>query len=81
MAWGGHPSATLQNIQSGLGWVHNTYLLESIEKSVVRGPLVAKPKPPWFYDFRKSHLLGPKMVDLDAAPSYWKLPAIIVNAL
>ena len=38
------------NIQSGLGWVHNTFMLEGIEKSVFRGPLVVSPKPAWFYD-------------------------------
>src|SRR6202012_3104124 len=37
--WGGHPSATLANVQSGLGWVHNTVMLEDIEKCVVRSPL------------------------------------------
>ena len=41
--WGGHQSATLENIQSGLGWVHNTYMLDGIDKAVVRGPLVVKP--------------------------------------
>jgi acyl-CoA reductase-like NAD-dependent aldehyde dehydrogenase len=80
-AWGGHPSATLKNIQSGLGWVHNTFLLDGIEKSVVRGPLVAKPKPPWFYDFKKGDKLGPKTVSLDADPSWLKLPGLIINAL
>lgn len=80
-AWGGHPSATLTNIQSGLGWVHNTYMLEGIEKSVVRGPLVVRPTPPWFYNFDKADKLGPKMVALDAAPSLWKLPGVIATAL
>jgi acyl-CoA reductase-like NAD-dependent aldehyde dehydrogenase len=81
MAWGGHPSATLTDIQSGLGWVHNTYLLDGIEKSVVRGPLVVRPKPPWFYDFTNGPRLWPRMVELDADPSVWKLPGIIWNAL
>lgn len=80
-AWGGHPSATLENIQSGIGWVHNTFLLEGIEKSVVRGPLVVRPTPPWFYDFKKGDKLGPKMVALDAEPSLWKLPGVIANAI
>jgi aldehyde dehydrogenase (NAD(P)+) len=81
MAWGGHPSATLKDIQSGLGWVHNTYLLEGIEKSVIRGPLVVKPKPPWFYDFKKGDTLWPRMVEFEADPSVWKLPGIFWNAL
>ncbi|HEX3594768.1 MAG TPA: aldehyde dehydrogenase family protein, partial [Polyangiaceae bacterium] len=42
--WGGHPSATLTDIQSGLGWVHDTLMLEDIEKCVVRGPLKPVPK-------------------------------------
>src|SRR5439155_20388027 len=46
--WGGHPSSSLEDIQSGRGWVHNTFMLEGIEKCVVRGPLVAKPTPPGF---------------------------------
>jgi aldehyde dehydrogenase (NAD(P)+) len=80
-AWGGHPSATLANIQSGLGWVHNTFMVEGIEKTVLRGPLVVRPKPPWFYDFTKGDRLGPKMVAFDAAPSVWKLPGVLANAL
>jgi acyl-CoA reductase-like NAD-dependent aldehyde dehydrogenase len=80
-AWGGHPSATLTNIQSGLGWVHNTFMFEGIDKSIIRGPLVAKPKPAWFYDNRKVHLIGEKMVAMYAAPSWWKLPGLVVNAL
>lgn len=79
--WGGHPSATLDNIQSGLGWVHNTYLLEGIEKSVVRGPLVVQPKPPWFYDHRRTHEVGRRMADFEMAPSWGKVPGIAWQAL
>ncbi len=79
--WGGHPSATLENIQSGLGWVHNTFLLEGIEKGVVRGPLVVSPKPPWFVTHKKTHEIGPKLVAMEAAPSFLKLPGIVVTAL
>lgn len=79
--WGGHPSATLDNIQSGLGWVHNTFMLEGIEKSVTRGPLVVKPKPAWFYDNHKTHLLGPKLVAFEAHPSWLKLPNVALTAL
>jgi len=81
MAWGGHPSATLKDIQSGLGWVHNTFMLEGIEKSVVRGPLVVKPKPPWFYDHPRPHVIGPKMLSLDSDPRWWKVPGLILSAL
>jgi hypothetical protein len=46
--WGGFPGSTLADPQSGIGWVHNTFLLDGIEKSVLEGPLTVFPKPPWF---------------------------------
>lgn len=76
LPWGGHPSATLSNIQSGLGWVHNTYMLEGIEKSVIRGPIKMWPTPPWFSDNRHTTALGPRLVAMEAKPSLWKVPGI-----
>jgi hypothetical protein len=46
--WGGYPGGTLADAQSGIGCVHNTFMLEGIEKSVLEGPLTIFPKPPWF---------------------------------
>jgi aldehyde dehydrogenase (NAD(P)+) len=79
--WGGHPSATLENIQSGKGWVHNTFMLEGIEKCVIRGPLVVKPKPTWFANHRTAAEIGRKLVKMEAAPSLLKLPGLIMQAL
>ncbi len=79
--WGGHPSATLANIQSGLGWVHNSFMLSGIEKSVVVGPITVSPKPAWFFDNKKTHQIGRRMVDMEAAPSWLKLPGMVGNAL
>lgn len=80
-AWGGHPSSTLEDIQSGLGWVHNTYLLEGIEKTVVRGPLTVFPKPPWFIDHKKTHVVGRRMFDLERAPNWLKVPGVALAAI
>ena len=79
--WGGHPSATLANVQSGIGWVHNTYLLEGIDKSVVRGPIVVKPHPAWFFDNKTAHEVARRMVDFEAAPSWLKIPGLALTAL
>jgi len=79
--WGGHPSSTLENIQSGLGWVHNTFLLEGIEKTVLRGPLTVSPKPVWFFDNKMAHQVGRKLVSMEASPSFLKLPGIVLSAL
>jgi hypothetical protein len=81
MPWGGHASASLKDIQSGLGWVHNTYMLDGIDKSIVRGKLVVKPTPVWFFDNARTAQLGPKLVAMEADPSWWKVPGLILSAL
>lgn len=69
--WGGHPSVTLADVQSGLGWVHNSLLFDApaIEKTVQRGPLRAFPAPPYFPGHRSLHRLGRALADFEAAPS------------
>jgi aldehyde dehydrogenase (NAD(P)+) len=79
--WGGHPSATLNDVQSGIGWVHNTFMLEGIEKSVFRGPVVMSPKPAWFYDNAMMRIIGSKLSDFESAPSALKLPGLAIAAL
>jgi acyl-CoA reductase-like NAD-dependent aldehyde dehydrogenase len=81
MPWGGHPSATLADIQSGLGWVHNSLMIEGIEKAVVRGPLLAKPRPVWFHDNKVARTLGPKLVAMESDPNWLRLPGIVMTAM
>ena len=81
LPWGGHPSARPEDIQSGLGWVHNTFMLEGVDKSVVRGPLVPMLKPAWHADHRTVHKLGPKLVDFEASPSWLKVPGLAATAI
>lgn len=81
MPWGGHPSATLENIQSGLGWVHNTYMLDGVEKSVIRGPLVVTPYPLWFFDNPKADAAAPLVFHMEASPSWLKLPGLLMRVL
>jgi acyl-CoA reductase-like NAD-dependent aldehyde dehydrogenase len=79
--WGGHPSASLKNIQSGLGWVHNTFMLGGVDKTIVRGALRVRPTPVWFYDNRKASTLGPRLLDMESSPSWLKLPGVLLRAL
>ena len=81
LPWGGHPSARPEDIQSGLGWVHNTFMLEGVDKTVVRGPLTPMLKPAWHADHRSVHRLGPKLVDFEAAPSWLKVPGLAAIAM
>jgi aldehyde dehydrogenase (NAD(P)+) len=79
--WGGHPSATLENIQSGLGCVHNTLMLERVEKNVLRGPLKVFPKPAWFPGHRTLDEVGKKLLAFERSPSWLKIPAVALAAL
>lgn len=79
--WGGHPSATLGDIQSGLGWVHNTYMLEGVEKVVLRGPIALWPKPLWFHDNRACRSIGAKITLLERRPGWLGIPSIALDAV
>lgn len=91
--WGGFPGATLQAPGSGIGTVHNTWMLEKTERTVIEGPwrpfpfsILAKqfsllPRPPWFITNRRQHILGRLMTRFQCYPSIWKVPGIFINAL
>ena len=78
----GNPlSHTLQDIQSGIGTVHNALMIEKPQKSVVRGPFTITPKPPWFVTHRNAHNVARKLVSFEFRPSIWKLLGILGSAL
>jgi acyl-CoA reductase-like NAD-dependent aldehyde dehydrogenase len=56
--WGGYPGSTLAEPGSGIGWVHNTFMLDGIEKTVIEGPLTLWPKPLWFPSHRTASQLA-----------------------
>lgn len=79
--WGAHPSSTLADIQSGRGWVHNTPMLEGIEKAVMRHPITAMPKPSYFPTHRSAHLLMQRMTALEENSSWTRVPAVLAAAI
>ena len=79
--WGAYPCHTLDDIGSGIGVVHNTFMFEKPQKSVIRGPFLVNPKPPWFVTHRRAHLVAPRLTQFEHSPSKLKIPGIAVNAL
>ena len=79
--WGGHPSATLSSVQSGLGFVHNTSMLGGVEKVILRAPLRAIPRPPYFFDHRRSHEVGARLAAWTAAPGWSRAWSVAAAAL
>ncbi|HVV88313.1 MAG TPA: aldehyde dehydrogenase family protein [Kofleriaceae bacterium] len=81
MPWGGHPSSTLRDVQSGLGWVHNSFMLEGIDKAILRGPLTVTPRPLWFTGNPRAVAVARKMIQQELAPSWGRLARVVMAAL
>jgi acyl-CoA reductase-like NAD-dependent aldehyde dehydrogenase len=91
--WGAYPGHRLEDIQSGIGVVHNTYLLDKTEKAVVRGSfypfprswahgnLAFLPKPPWFVTNRTAESTGRRVAYFSMDPGWRHLPGIFASAL
>jgi acyl-CoA reductase-like NAD-dependent aldehyde dehydrogenase len=91
--WGAFPDHTLDDIQSGIGFVHNTYMFDRVERTVIEAPfrpfprnllhgsLTLLPKPPWFVTNRKADVLGKLLTRFQHQPSFLKIPRIFLNAL
>lgn len=92
-AWGAFPGHTLADVQSGIGFVHNTLMFEKPQRNVVEAPFkpfprnllslsaTLLPKPPWFITNRKGAVLGRLLVNFQYRPSWLKIPRIFLNAM
>lgn len=91
--WGAFPGHTLQDVQSGIGTVHNTYMFDRSERTVVQAPwapfprsftsgeFTLLPKPPWFITSKSSHKMGKALTQFQHSPSWLRLPGLFANAL
>lgn len=91
--WGAFPGHTPEDVQSGIGTVHNSFMLENTERTVVQAPwrpfprglmslqFTLLPDPPWFITNKKQHKVGMLLTRFQYKPSWFKLPRIFLNAL
>jgi hypothetical protein len=73
--------------------VHNTFLFDKPQKSVVRAPFAPFPRsivtgeftmlptPPWFVTNKQAHNVGRRLVRFEANPGIHHLPGIFADAL
>ena len=80
-SWGAFPGHTNTDIQSGRDVVHNTYMLDPVEKSVVYGPFRVFPKPPWFATHRNIAATARLLFKAAIKPSLLKVPAVLLATL
>jgi aldehyde dehydrogenase (NAD(P)+) len=91
--WGAYPGHTVDDVQSGIGLVHNAVLLDGPERTVVRGPfrpaprsivhgeLSLAPRPPWFVTNRTAATTGERLTRFAADPRWTRLPGVFASAL
>ncbi|RMI32583.1 aldehyde dehydrogenase family protein [Nocardia stercoris] len=92
-SWGAFPGHTIDDVQSGIGVVHNALLIDRVQRTVVRGPFrpaprsivnrefTLAPKPPWFVTNKTAGQTGRLLAEFAVAPSWSRLPAIFASAL
>ncbi|XGV98728.1 MAG: aldehyde dehydrogenase family protein [Leptolyngbya sp. BL-A-14] len=81
LSWGAFPGNPLQDITSGRGVVHNAYLFDHPQKSVLRAPFRIFPLPIWFARHRNLLQLAKQFTEFQAAPSWGKLFRVVLEAL
>lgn len=79
--WGAYPGSTRVDIQSGTGWVHNTSMIEGIEKAVLRHPLTIMPKPATFPSHRTAHTVLRRLTRLEEDGSWTGVPGVVSAAM
>jgi acyl-CoA reductase-like NAD-dependent aldehyde dehydrogenase len=79
--WGAFPGHTDEDIQSGRGVVHNTFLFDFPQKAVMYLPFRVKPTPPWFPDHKTLRGTAAALTRFEADASKLKLPALLAHAL
>src|SRR5580693_6451719 len=80
-SWGAYPGHARSDIQSGTGVVGNASMFDRPQKSIVRGPFRARPKPPWFATAPDSYDVMRRFVAFEAEPSAAKIPGWLLAAM
>lgn len=79
--WGAFPGHPPEDIQSGTGVVHNSFLFDHPQKSVLYAPFRISPKPAWFADHKNLANLGEKLFAFEQAPSWGRFASVAAAGL
>jgi len=75
--WGAYPGHPATDIRSGVGVVANTFMFADVDKSVVRGPFVAVPTPPWFVTKQRGAVAIRRLLDVQGGRGWRGVPALL----
>ena len=79
--WGAYPGHRLDDVQSGIGFVHNARLIDRPEKTVIRAPFVMFPAPPWSVFHRRATAALRRVARFEADPGPLRLAAMLGPSL
>jgi acyl-CoA reductase-like NAD-dependent aldehyde dehydrogenase len=79
--WGAYPGNSLADIGSGIGCVHNSYLFDYPQKSVVYAPFRIFPTPAWFATHKNLLGMARKLLKFEAYPTWANLPGVVLEAI
>jgi acyl-CoA reductase-like NAD-dependent aldehyde dehydrogenase len=79
--WGAYPGNLLTDIGSGVGFVHNSYLFDRPQKSVVYAPFRIFPTPAWFATHKNLRGMARQLLKFEAYPTWRNLPGVVMAAL
>jgi len=79
--WGAYPGHTLADVGSGVGTVHDPFLMGPTEKSVVWGPFGQLTRPPAFVTHPGGHRVGEALVDVEAGGGLGAVLRVVRAAL
>jgi aldehyde dehydrogenase (NAD(P)+) len=92
-AWGAYPGNTIDDVGSGIGMVHNAYLLDCAQKTVMRGqfrPLTRAwqhgapnlmPKPLWYVTHKQALATARRVTYFALDPGWGHMPGLFAAAL
>jgi len=80
--WGAYPGNTIKDVQSGIGFVHNPFYLDNIEKSIYKAPLplMLETKLPWFADSKNSEHFWKTIAGYELNGGVGSITSLIWNA-
>jgi len=83
LPWGGYPGNKDNDIQSGQGYVHNSFLFESPQKGIIYSKfrLSRLIDPPWFVTNKKAHRIFKNLTYYQATNSKINLIKLIFSTL
>lgn len=79
--WGAFPGQRRNDIGSGTDVVHNSLMFSRVEKTVIRAPFRAWPKPVWFGTHRTANRLARMLVRFELHPTLLRVAAMMPRAL